>query len=322
MSRTPSSRRAAIGAAVVSATAWALCAIAATGVWLHLHPGRGRVSTAAAAGVPLAAVAAMVAVVVFGVTRRWISTAFAATLVAATLATQMPLFVSAGVSTGTRVTVMQANLKLGLADVDALARRAIVRKVDILTLVELTPQAQQRLSRTALSTHLPYAYVMPGRGGVGSAIVSRYPLRETIHFDEFEFNNVRAVIDLPGSLPTAVYALHPIPPYPYDPGNWVREMGRIRSILQSEKVSRVVAAGDFNATWDHAQFRELLDGGYADAAEQSGAGWVPTYPADRWYPPLIGIDHIVARGFVADGLDAFAINGSDHRGIVADLVVR
>ena len=51
--------------------------------------------------------------------------------------------------------------------------------------------------------------------------------------------------------------------------------------------SAVIAGGDFNATVDHAQFRHLLSGGYRDAAEQAGAGFVPTYPTDYPFPPLL-----------------------------------
>jgi endonuclease/exonuclease/phosphatase (EEP) superfamily protein YafD len=82
----------------------------------------------------------------------------------------------------------------------------------------------------------------------------------------------------------------------------------------------VVVAGDFNATVDHAQFRDLLDHGYADAAESSGAGYLPTYPTDRWYGPLIGIDHVLFRGMQADSADTYDLPGSDHRAVLARLV--
>ena len=49
----------------------------------------------------------------------------------------------------------------------------------------------------------------------------------------------------------------------------------------------VIVAGDFNATPDIQNYRQLLAGGHADAVQQSGAGFDPTYPADRWYPPSV-----------------------------------
>jgi endonuclease/exonuclease/phosphatase (EEP) superfamily protein YafD len=82
----------------------------------------------------------------------------------------------------------------------------------------------------------------------------------------------------------------------------------------------VIAAGDFNATTDHAQFRRLLAHGYADAAQQSGAGYLPTYPNDRWYGPLIGIDHVLLRGGVgAADVRTLGVRGSDHRALLARL---
>lgn len=40
--------------------------------------------------------------------------------------------------------------------------------------------------------------------------------------------------------------------------------------------------------------------GLVGAAVASGAGWLPTYRADRWCPPLIQIDDV----FVIPGIDA------------------
>ena len=58
----------------------------------------------------------------------------------------------------------------------------------------------------------------------------------------------------------------------------------------------LVVAGDFNATFDHRQFRDLLGGGVTDVARATGAGPLRTSPADRAFGPLDGSDH---RGIVA-----------------------
>ena len=53
----------------------------------------------------------------------------------------------------------------------------------------------------------------------------------------------------------------------------------------------LVVAGDFNATQDHRQFRDLLNSnGYHDAADDAGAGALPTFPADRSVGPIARID--------------------------------
>jgi endonuclease/exonuclease/phosphatase (EEP) superfamily protein YafD len=70
------------------------------------------------------------------------------------------------------------------------------------------------------------------------------------------------------------------------------------------------------------QFRRILAGGFADAADQAGAGYTRSYPADRWYPPLIAIDHVLTRnGPVATAVDTVTVEGSDHRSLVARVAV-
>jgi endonuclease/exonuclease/phosphatase (EEP) superfamily protein YafD len=79
----------------------------------------------------------------------------------------------------------------------------------------------------------------------------------------------------------------------------------------------VIVAGDFNATVDMKPFRRLLHNGFRDAAEQSGAGLVATYPADSAIPPLIGIDHILTFNSTARDARSVRIPGSDHLGVMA-----
>ena len=66
-----------------------------------------------------------------------------------------------------------------------------------------------------------------------------------------------------------------------------------------------------------AQFRRLLTHGYADAARQAGAGYLASYPTDRWYGPVIGIDHVLVRSAAATSVRTVDLPGSDHRGVLA-----
>jgi endonuclease/exonuclease/phosphatase family metal-dependent hydrolase len=78
-----------------------------------------------------------------------------------------------------------------------------------------------------------------------------------------------------------------------------------------------VLAGDFNATFDHAAFRGVLDHGYTDAAEQTGRGLTPTWAG--WGPPIT-IDHVLVdnRCAVRD-YSVLDLPGSDHNAVLADL---
>ena len=71
-------------------------------------------------------------------------------------------------------------------------------------------------------------------------------------------------------------------------------------------------------------FRQLLSERLGDAHEQRGKGWATTWPRDRWpLPPLMRLDHVlispdIGVRSVREGLG----QGSDHRPIIAELVLR
>ena len=96
-------------------------------------------------------------------------------------------------------------------------------------------------------------------------------------------------------------------------------MVRLYRLLGRLPAGPVIVPGDFNATVDHAQFRDLLGGGFDEGALDSGAGYLPTYPTDRWYPPLLGIDHVLSRGLWAESARTYDLPGSDHRALLVRL---
>ena len=79
--------------------------------------------------------------------------------------------------------------------------------------------------------------------------------------------------------------------------------------------------GDFNATLDQSQFRDLLDRGYRDAGAVAGEGLEPTFPRLGHLIPPITIDHVLADrrlGIVEYSVEEMP--GSDHRPVHAELV--
>jgi endonuclease/exonuclease/phosphatase family metal-dependent hydrolase len=80
-----------------------------------------------------------------------------------------------------------------------------------------------------------------------------------------------------------------------------------------------VLAGDFNATLDHAAFRDVLRLGYADAGLQTGNALTPT-----WGPPgknpLFTLDHVlVDRSCAVLEYAVHALPGSDHQSVYAEI---
>ena len=194
----------------------------------------------------------------------------------------------------------------------------------MLTVAELTAPAAERLAAAGLERTLPYTYLEPKEGGGGEGIYSRHPLTETAKLSGLQHNNLRATVDVPGAGPVAIYALHPVPPYPLPAWRWATELDRIGDALAAETMPLVVGA-DFNSTYDHERYRNLLllrgPGGapLVDAAEYLGSGIVATYPAGRWYPAVLAIDRILARGATPVSMRRVGIPGSDHHGLIGDL---
>ncbi|WP_174186160.1 endonuclease/exonuclease/phosphatase family protein [Nocardia barduliensis] len=300
--------------------AWIAVLAGATGVALHFNGSSARLLVLAASGAPYLMSSACVGAVAFAATRHWIGAAVATVVVAIAAWTQAPLYVArAGDENGQTVTAMQANLLFDGADPRALVDEVRARGVAVLTVNELTPAAVEDLGRAGLDQVLPYRFLSPGRTAAGTGIWSSYPLSETVEYDGFVLNQLSATTDIPGTGPVTVYAFHPVPPV-YGTRVWADELSRLRAILDRSPMDRpAIVGGDFNATYDHRQFRVMLSGRFGDAAEQAGAGHLVTYPTDKRWPPLVGIDHILVAGGRAIAVETVGLPGADHRALVANV---
>ena len=99
----------------------------------------------------------------------------------------------------------------------------------------------------------------------------------------------------------------------------------IRAAVASGAPDLVV--GDFNATPDHSPMRALADAGYRAVAELANEGWQPTWPANGIFrvhglplPRFAPIDHVlVGERLAALGSSTVALDGTDHRAVVAEV---
>jgi endonuclease/exonuclease/phosphatase family metal-dependent hydrolase len=79
-----------------------------------------------------------------------------------------------------------------------------------------------------------------------------------------------------------------------------------------------IMAGDYNATLDHRELRDLIGSGYVDVADALGDGLRPTWPETRRLPAAVAIDHVlIDPRFVARSLDVRPVLYTDHRALVA-----
>lgn len=302
---------------VVLGVGWCALVAGVAGVVLHFGAWQNRTLVLAQSGASYLMIGALAGLVIFLVARGWRSAGVAGVLVGVVLWTLVPAFVpESRAASGPEVMVMQSNLLFGQADVDAVVRAVRDNRIDVLTVDELTNSAVDRLAAAQLGEQLPYSYLQPtADGGGGTGIYSRYPLRDTKKYDGFVLNQVSAIMEHPERGPVTVFAFHPIPP-PFNFADWLVEMPRIREILDAQTGPAIVGA-DFNATRDHAAYRDLLHGRFESAADQVGAGLLPTFPNDRSWGPIIGIDHILLADATAQDLRTLSVPGSDHRALIA-----
>jgi endonuclease/exonuclease/phosphatase (EEP) superfamily protein YafD len=83
-----------------------------------------------------------------------------------------------------------------------------------------------------------------------------------------------------------------------------------------------VLAGDFNATVDHAALRGVIARGYVDAARAVGHAGAWTWRPLRAPFPRLTLDHLLVDPRLGVAAVTFAaVRGSDHRALVAELVL-
>ncbi|MCR8695195.1 endonuclease/exonuclease/phosphatase family protein [Rhodococcus pyridinivorans] len=298
---------------------WTSTATGAVGLALHFGTWSAQPLVLAASGASYLMAGAVIGLIVFAVRRRPLGALVAIAVAAAAVWTQAPLHVATAASgDGPDLTVMHANILFdGGADPEVVVSRVRDRDVDLLTVNELTSAGVDGLTRAGLGDLLPHRYLVPGELASGTGIWSRFPLSDTVEHDGFVFRQLSAVADVPGAGPVAVHAFHPVPPV-FDAQDWAAELSRLQDILDRSPADvPAVVGGDFNATYDHAQFRALLSGRFADAAEQAGAGTVRTYPTDKPGPPLVAIDRILVGNGTAVAFESDDLPGADHRSVVA-----
>lgn len=266
---------------------------------------------------PWFAVLGLVAVVSALVARAWLLLGVAVALLAVLVAWQVPLYVADGAAQGSPVMkVASVNVTLGRADTGAVVELVRAQGVDVLSVQELTPTAAAALEAGGLDELLPYRDVRPHPGASGSGLWSRYPMTSSSRVDGFMSAFITAQLETPVG-PMTVFAVHPDAPGQVVHDRWARDLAQLHDVLAAAQ-GPVLVAGDFNSTRDHVQFRDIEALGYRDAADQAGAGFLPTFPHGRGPWPVVAIDHVMVRGTPLHATDVatYAIPNADHLALV------
>jgi endonuclease/exonuclease/phosphatase (EEP) superfamily protein YafD len=296
---------------------WAVVRVAALDVG---HP-----LVAILALTPHAAVTAPVPVIVALLLRKWLVATVAASALLTLMAVVLPRALPNGGQrlddqAGRALIVMTANLYEGGADARAVLGLAREHRVDVLSLQELTPEALGRLDSAGARELLPWRVAFARPGAIGSAVMARRRLSLVGRVAAEGTAEPEASVRVAGTKPVRVKAVHaPAPLSSHAAASWARSLQRLPGPGGSQLLRLLI--GDFNGTLDHREIRALLHRGYVDAADAAGAGLHATWPSAGVRPP-IAIDHVlVPRSVAVRRVTVHALPGSDHRAVIAALVL-
>jgi endonuclease/exonuclease/phosphatase family metal-dependent hydrolase len=214
--------------------------------------------------------------------------------------------------------VLTCNMLFGRADAEVLVARVRQLGADVLFLQELTESAVTRLKQAGLEELMPHSQVELRGGPRGSGIYSRFPLSEGPSVAPVQAAQPTARLELPGGEAVELICVHPVPPAQERRGAAARWRNELAVLPPPGELPRVLA-GDFNATLDHAVFRDVLGLGYADAALQAGNALTPTWgmPGKR---AVLTLDHVlVDRGCAVLASSVHVVPGSDHQAVYAEI---
>ena len=270
--------------------------------------------------------AAPLAVVLLCWARRWAPAGLAAVLTVALIAVQLPAFVGAApnpASAGLRV--MTINMLYGHADPDAVTAVSNT-DADVVMVQELTPAAVRRLTAAGLDATFPHQVLDARPDAAGVGIYSRSPLTDVTRVGGFHLALVTAKVAISGvARDVSLASIHLAAPWPQAIGSWHEDLaafpGFLDDLASQSGDGTAVVAGDFNSTLDMRPFRALLTGGYQDAAQQAGDGRNLTFPANRPYPPVLGIDHVLTRNATAASTKTVELPNTDHRALLVTVMV-
>lgn len=237
-------------------------------------------------------------------------------------------------ATASTLTVMTCNVYKGAADAEGLVGLVREQGVQVLALQETTAEFVEELEAAGIDELLPYSERSSSDGVFGNGVWSAYPLADGASDDvgssasAMPSGTVALTLADGSTARVRFVSVHTCSPTADYWGLWKRsidEIGVVRERLAADSSTSYVLMGDFNATYDHAPFRELLGQKSGtelhDAARECGQGLTGTWPADKAVP-FAGIDHVVtSERVVATSVSTAKVEGTDHLALIATLAI-
>ena len=221
--------------------------------------------------------------------------------------------------------VMTVNTLNGTASAKQIVEVCRAEHVEVLCLQELTTTMVNDLLAAGITDVLPHYIVSDeasaiSNGGRNGIFTAASMSNVSYNLLPIETSSMPAVDIQIGGATVRVVSVHPNSPTRGAQDLWNEGLSVIGTLSNYDHAYLVM--GDFNSTWDHARFRELLGSTFVDASEQAGEGFHMTYPANSAIPSIIEIDHIVYSknsGITVSSLQTVEIAGTDHQALLATL---
>lgn len=276
---------------------------------------------------PWATLVALPLLIVALFSRRWVLTLLLALSLAGYVYWMAPFFVPPDTSTvadpadpGT-LRVMTVNALYGRADAESVVDLVESQHVEVLAVQELTPSFEEALANAGLDELLAHSFTVPADDSpAGSGLWASTPLTEEDQLRGTSFAMPSALVGV-GGTDVRVTVVHPHPPLPTEIVTWRTELVELTEEVHADDAPQILA-GDFNATYDHAGFRDLLGSRFSDATREWGAGPAVTWPEGSQVPALFALDHVVVeKDMPASDVVTMQVPGTDHRALLATVVV-
>jgi endonuclease/exonuclease/phosphatase (EEP) superfamily protein YafD len=216
------------------------------------------------------------------------------------------------------VRLLTLNSLVGRADPAVILGYVRELQADVLAIQELTPELVGKLTDAGLLELMPFSCLDPRPGHTGIGLWASRPLTPLPAVPGVWNPMPRAELDV--GWPVTITVVHPQAPLRGGQPGWQLDLDRLLAALTGT-IGQQLVAGDFNASRDHRPFRRLLAAQFADCADAAQRRPWPgfTWPANRWYPPLMRLDHILVSrpGAIVREARTVDVPGTDHRGMLA-----
>jgi endonuclease/exonuclease/phosphatase (EEP) superfamily protein YafD len=223
---------------------------------------------------------------------------------------------------GSRVlTIMVANVLGGGARAADVAQVIRDRKPDLVSLPEAQVDVREEIRAQLQDLQYKGYTAQPSKAVEGATSVLVASSLGNVSFASepgTTFGNIVVTGGNLGQIRLIVY--HGFPPLTDSVTTWKNDLLHVRRWCTQDPPT--IVAGDFNATVDHADFRQALGGYCRSVGPTVGGGLQGTWPADQPAVLRTQIDHVVVtRQFEPGRFTTYPIQGTDHRAVVATVAV-